>query len=392
MIVITASNSPLKIAICLAHFHPVVGGAERKMQQLAERWTRCGHRSFVLTRAMSELPAREMLGDVEINRVIRARQLGPLFGATFISSLAAHLLRRSREFDVMVAGQLPWEAVATGIVSRMLRKPAVAFAASTGPQGDVRQLMNAKASRLLGALVRRNSRFVALSGQGHEELRRLGCRDETIVRSTNGVDLERFQPADNDCADRSRTVLYLSRLVPAKNPQLLLRAWKYVNREGQYRLLIAGDGPLAGGLRQLAHQESLQNVEFLGHVSDVAAAHRQASVFVLPSPSEGCSNALLEAMAGGLCPLATRVPGNIDVIRDGINGLLFDHDDEQQLATALSRALTDESMRARLSATARDHVIQHHDLDKIAASYVDLFLQLRAPKETGEPPACGYPA
>lgn len=346
------------------------------MQQLAERWTRWGHCSFVLTRAVPELPRCEMLGDVEINRVIRTKQVGPLFGASFISSLTAQLLRRSRDFDVVVAGQLPWEAVVTGVVSRLLRKPAVAFTASTGPQGDVQQLMNAKASRLLCGLARWNSRFVALSSQGHDELRRLGCRDETIVRSTNGVDLERFQPSDNNCAERRRTVLYLSRLVPVKNPQLLLRAWKRVNGEGQYRLLIAGDGPLGGELRQLAQQESLQNVEFLGHVSDVAAVQRQACVFVLPSPSEGCSNALLEAMASGLCPLVTRVPGNIDVIQDDVNGLLFDHDDEQQLAHAISRVLTDDSLRARLAVAARQHVVQHHDLDKIAASYIDLFVHL----------------
>lgn len=351
------------------------------MQQLAERWARSGHHSFVLTRAILGLPARESLGDVEIHRVIRTRSLGPVFGASFIGSLTAQLVRRAREFDVVVAGQLPWEAVATGAARRLLRKPAVAFAASTGPRGDVQQLLNAKASGLLCGLVRSNSRFVAISTRAHDELRRLGCRDETIVRSTNGVDLERYQPAGDHDLDRGRSVLYLSRLAPAKNPQLLLRAWRRVNHEGQYKLFLAGDGPLHGELRRFTQDEGLRNVEFLGHVCDVAAAHRRANVFVLPSPSEGCSNALLEAMAGGLCPVVSRVPGNVDVIQDQVNGMLFDHNDESQLAHALSRVLTDEPLRSRLAAEARRHVVRNHDLDKIASGYIDLFAQLaRVPR------------
>jgi L-malate glycosyltransferase len=368
-------TSSLRIAICLAHFHPVVGGAERKMQQLAERWAGWGHRPFVLTRTVPGLPRRETVNGVEINRVIRTAALGPTFGASFIASLTAQLLRRSRQYDVLVAGQLPWEAVATGVVSRLLRKPAIAFAASTGPVGDVQQILRAKGSRLWQKLIKRNSRFVALSQEGHDELLQLGCGEAAIVRSTNGVDLEQFHPSDESCDNRQRTVLYLSRLVPAKNPQVLLRAWKLLNALGRYRLLIAGDGLLADELRQMA--EGLKNVEFLGHVTDVAAVHRRAATFVLPSPSEGCSNALLEAMASGLCPVVTRVPGNIDVVRREVNGLLFDHDDDEQLASALSRVLTDEPLRRRLAAAAREHVVKFHDLNQIAGQFIELFMALR---------------
>jgi glycosyltransferase involved in cell wall biosynthesis len=325
---------------------------------------------------MSGLPKHETLGDVDVHRVIRTVALGPAFGASFISSLVAQLLARRGQYDVVVAGQLPWEAVATGIISRVLRKPAIAFAASIGPHGDVQQLLRAKGSRVMCGLMRRNSRFVALSTQGFEELLRLGCEPDHIVRSTNGVDIQRYQPVHDGYPERGRTVLFLSRLSPAKNPQVLLRAWRTINRDGRYRLLIAGDGQLAGELRELADATTLQNVEFLGHVSDVAPAHRRASVFVLPSPSEGCSNALLEAMASGLCPVVTRVPGNVDVIQDQVNGLLFDHDNEQQLADALTRVLVDEPLRLRLATAARQHVVEYHDLDKIASGLIDLSAQL----------------
>jgi glycosyltransferase involved in cell wall biosynthesis len=348
------------------------------MQQLADRWVRLGHRPFVLTRTLPGSDWQEIIDGLEINRVIRTAAFGPAFGATFIASLSTQLVRRVRQFDVMVAGQLPWESVATGRASRILGKPSVAFAASTGPSGDVQQILTARGGRLLRSIALGNSRFVALSEQGYGELRQLGCRDEAIVCSTNGVDLRRFMPESGGCADRDRTVLYLSRLVPAKNPQVLLRAWKRVNAGGRYRLLIAGDGLLGGELQQMTRDENLNDVEFLGHVTDVASVHRRAGTFVLPSPSEGCSNALLEAMASGLCPVVTRVPGNVDVVRDRVNGLLFDHDDENQLAEALTNVLTDSPSRQRLAVAAREHVEKCHDLDRIAGNLIDLFQDLCA--------------
>lgn len=368
---------PLRIAICLSHFHPMVGGAERQMQQLAERWASWGHHVVVLTRRLPGLPRQETLRGVEIRRVIRTWPLGPLFGLSFIGSLASNLVRYRREFDVVLDGQMPWEAVATGLVCPALRKPVVVIPASTGPAGDVRQIMQARGAGCWRRLVLRSQLFLALSAQAHRELRELGCTEAAVRPITNGVDLERFATGGDE-PDRKRTVLYLSRLAAAKNPWVLLRAWRRLNGAGRYRLLIAGDGPLSHDLRQYAAQEKLVNVDFLGHVDDVPAAHRRASVFVLPSPSEGCSNALLEAMASGLCPVVTRVPGNIDVVRDGHNGVLFDHDDDAQLAAALTRVLDDAALRDRLAESARQHIVEQHDLDAIARRFLTLFGQLLA--------------
>jgi glycosyltransferase involved in cell wall biosynthesis len=167
-------------------------------------------------------------------------------------------------------------------------------------------------------------------------------------------------------------------LSPVKNPYVLLRAWQRLNAEGRYRLLMAGDGPMAAELREFAEREGLKQVEFLGHVDDVAALHRRGSVYVLPSPSEGCPNALLEAMASGLCPVATRVPGIVDVVRDVVNGLLFEHDRDDELAAALARVLEDAELRRRLAAAAREHIVAGYRLDKIARDYLALFRELVA--------------
>lgn len=372
----------LRIAICLSQFHPTIGGAEGQMLQLARRWAGQGHRPLVITRRVRGLPGRENVDGLEIRRVIRTLELGPLFGLSFLGTLVASLVRFARRYDVVVAAQAPWEAVATGWICRRLGKPSVARLASIGPLGDLAQLNQAKGSRLWRRWVLANSCFLAASATAREEWLAMGCPAERIRPMTNGVDLERFGPADEMATraagqvDRARTVLFVGRLAAAKNPLAVLRAWKRLNCQGQYRLLMAGDGPLADTLLAYQRQEALRNVEFLGQTSDMPAVYRKAAVCVQPSPHEGCSNALLEAMAGGLCPVVSRVPGNVDLVEDGVNGLTFPVDDDEALAAALARVLDNEALRKRLGAAARRHVAQRHDLDQIAAAHIALFQEL----------------
>lgn len=388
---ISSQDRPLRIAICLAHFYPVVAGAERQMFQLAERWAREGHEPHVFTRYVPGLPRREIVKGIAIQRVIRTVPWGPLFGLSFIASLAGNLLRSARRYDVVLDGQVPWEAVATGMVCPILGKPTVVVPASTGPLGDIQQVLDARGSWLLRRLVCRNTRFVAISAQARRELVSLGCQETAIRDITYGVDAGHYRPAANgrdasgstESAERDRTVIYVARLSPVKNPYVLLRAWRRLNAEGRYRLLLAGDGPLAGELHDYAHREGLKQVEFLGHVDDVAALHHRGSVYVLPSPSEGCPNALLEAMASGLCPVATRVPGIVDVVRDGVNGLLFENDRDDELSAALARVLEDGDLRRQLAAAAREHVVAAYDLDKIAADFLALFRELLSERSRG---------
>jgi glycosyltransferase involved in cell wall biosynthesis len=76
-------------------------------------------------------------------------------------------------------------------------------------------------------------------------------------------------------------------------------------------------------------------------------------VFALSSRFEGLPIALLEAMASGVAPVATRVGGIPEVITDGRDGLLVDPGDPTALAAALARALGDDDERARIAACAR---------------------------------------
>jgi len=370
----------LRIAVCLSHFHPTVGGAERQLFQLASRWAAWGYEPVVITRSARGLPRCEVIEGIEIRRVISTVPLGPLFGLSYLATLAGNLGRLVRRFDVVLAGQAPWEAVATGFAATWLGKPSIVRIASVGPRGDIAQLVHAKGSGFWRRMLLRNGLFLAPSERAYTELLEYGCPAEKIRRFTNGVDVERFRPPASAelPPDRDRTALFVGRLSQEKNPLAVLRSWKKLGRRAGFHLLVAGDGPLRESLAAYARQESLSNVEFLGQCSEMPDVYRRASICVQTSPHEGCSNALLEAMAAGLCPIASRVPGNIDLVEHEVNGILVALNDHDDLAAAMTRLFADDPLRNRLAAAARQRVVERHSLDRVARQYVVLFEELLA--------------
>jgi glycosyltransferase involved in cell wall biosynthesis len=97
-----------------------------------------------------------------------------------------------------------------------------------------------------------------------------------------------------------------------------------------------------GELQALVQELNLADcVSFVGGVKDLRRHLASADLFVLPSRSEGFSNAIVEAMAASLPIVATSVGGNPEAVSDGINGFLVRPDDPPALAGAILRVLSD---------------------------------------------------
>ena len=167
----------------------------------------------------------------------------------------------------------------------------------------------------------------------------------------NGVDLERFRPARPDRA--GLTVGVVCALRPEKDLGTLIQAFAQVRRP-EWKLLIAGDGSERGALREHAAALGLApDGCFAPARGDTAEYLRSIDIFVLPSRSEAFSNSLLEAMACGCCPVASRVGGNPELVRHGDNGMLFEAGNVGQLCRALEELAGNNALRRRLAARAR---------------------------------------
>ena len=117
-------------------------------------------------------------------------------------------------------------------------------------------------------------------------------------------------------------------------------------------------------------------VRFAGKVSNVKEYYDISDIFVLPSISEGLSNALLEAMSSGMAVVASNVGGNKEIIEDKKNGLLFEVGDKQDLAEKLSVLCNDKSLREELGMNARNKILKDYSIDIVTEKYIRLYNEI----------------
>jgi glycosyltransferase involved in cell wall biosynthesis len=150
-------------------------------------------------------------------------------------------------------------------------------------------------------------------------------------------------------------VAYLGRLAPWKGVDHLVQAVELLRRRGlRMRLLVVGDGDQRAELERLAAPLG-GAVELFGDVSRARALEllRAADALALPSAYEGLSHVVLEAMEAGKPIIASAVGGNLELIRDGENGLLVPYADPAALAAALERLASQPELASRLGQQAR---------------------------------------
>jgi glycosyltransferase involved in cell wall biosynthesis len=187
------------------------------------------------------------------------------------------------------------------------------------------------------------------------------ARGKTVVLP-NGVDTARFAGHHDAASLGLPRGAYLigtvGRAHPIKGQADLIAALPLVTTEGEApHLLIAGPASPEQAQALTAQARALgvaERVHLLGPREDVPEVLAALDVFVLPSHSEGMPNALLEAMAAGKPVIATAVGGSIELVTDGVNGLLVPAHSPDSLAAAVSRLRADPALAARLAAAAQE--------------------------------------
>lgn len=193
---------------------------------------------------------------------------------------------------------------------------------------------------------------------GRDALAAEGVPSGKIAILENGVDLDRFGNIPSPCGTSPVRVGCVANLRLVKNIDGLIRAAARVcERDTTVRFEVAGEGDQRAELEQLRDTLGLRDRFILrGSVTDVPGFLRSVDVAVLPSHSEGMSNAVLEYMAAGRAVVATAVGANPKLIRHGEHGLLVPPGDELSLAAAIERYTTDPELVRRHGEAARRRV------------------------------------
>lgn len=199
----------------------------------------------------------------------------------------------------------------------------------------------------------------------------------------NGVDVEKFMPAQlRQVPGDTLRLLVLDRLVHIQKRILLLpKLCRELDALGvRYRLTVAGDGPDADKLRTaLKPWADRETVQLVGRVApeNVPALMAAHDVYLKLSHNEGSPNAVLEAMAAGLAPVAVRIRGVTDfIIQDGVCGRLVPVDDMPAMASALAELDADRPRLAEMQRAARRHVADNFSMARFRARISDLLAAL----------------
>ena len=181
--------------------------------------------------------------------------------------------------------------------------------------------------------------------------------------------------------DEAVIIFSLGRLHHNKAFDTLIKAVEQLALQYQDRpvhLLIAGDGPLKSELAHLAATSSLANqIHWLGWQRNPTPYFHLADFFVCPSRHEPLGNVLLEAWAHACPVVSTRSHGALELIEDGVSGLLCDVDDAQQMASQMLTMLqVSEEQRQSLIDQGAKVLDLRFSERVILASYQNLYEQL----------------
>lgn len=171
-------------------------------------------------------------------------------------------------------------------------------------------------------------------------------------------------------SDEDTLLMCTSRLSPEKGVDRLIRVFNRLSKEFDHlELVIAGDGPEREKLEELAGDN--ESVRFLGEITreEVSSVLKGSDIFILPSAEEGLGLALLEGMATGLVCIATKGSGPDDIIKNGENGFLVSHEEEDMTMT-LKRVLETspeqlESLRTFAVKTVADNYSLRENVPRI---------------------------
>ena len=174
-------------------------------------------------------------------------------------------------------------------------------------------------------------------------------------------------------------IVMVARLELYKGHMMLLKALRQVVSSTNHKIvaLFVGIGKDRLQIEKEVDRLGLaDNVLFTGYRLDVPNIIAASDISILTSRYEGIPRALMESMVLGLPVIATNVPGSRTLIRSRENGILIEHDDDTELATAIKNLIDKPYLARQLANNGKQTVLQEFDEHKVADRVEDIYKQV----------------
>jgi glycosyltransferase involved in cell wall biosynthesis len=372
-----AENSALPhVLLVLDQFPKTLGGGERIVLKLATLLPQYGYRASILI--FSVHPESAILALTSPPCPIYLLPLQRTYDLTALRS-ALDLSTFIRQQQVQIV-QTYFESsdLWAGFVTKIMSNAKLIW--SRRDMGILRARKHRLAYRLMAGVP---DAVFAVSEQVRRysiEVDRINpARVQTIY---NGLDLRDWDTASRAATPSDRLLITtVGNIRRVKGHDVFIKAAaSIVPHFPNVSFSIAGDvlePDYFAELQALVRHLNLSDrFHFAGGVTDVRQHLFAAKIFVLPSRSEGFSNAIIEAMAVSLPVVATNVGGNAEAVKDGFTGFLVPPDDPAALAAAISRLLSDPSQAKAMGAAGKAIVAENFTTEammtRIASAYQKL--------------------
>lgn len=331
--------------------HPLGGGAEVYHHEILKRIAAKGHS---VTWLCSHYPGLKREKVIDGIRIIRTGSRN-LFN--YRAPSAVKNLLESQKFDILLdsinkiplmsplyAGNIP----IIGYIHHLFRKTI--FSETIFPFALYVYLFEKGVP-----FVYRNVPFCAVSESTRKDMIETGIGVSGITIIENCVDHDLYKTSDTNRHD-GLTIGYLGRIKKYKSVDHLIRAFGIVRDEiPEAKLIIVGDGDNLTELQSLTEKLGLSgSVDFTGYLAaeEKVSILQRCAVVGNPSIKEGWGLTVIEANACGTPVVAANVQGLRDSVVDGKTGLLYSYGNIEELASNLTKVLTDKELRSSLSDNA----------------------------------------
>lgn len=218
----------------------------------------------------------------------------------------------------------------------------------------------------LGKRILKNADLVRCESKIQEDWLRKKDYKGKIIVAPIGFDLDKFKPPKKRKA--KNTVLYVGRLSPEKNVEMIIEAAKLCT---DVMFVIVGDGSEMGKLQKQA--KGLPNIIFKGIISHdlLKAWYDVSNLLVLTSRYEGLPTVIVEAMSNGLPVISTDLPDVRRVVRNGIEGFLVKQGDVSKLVDCIRTLIEHSSIAEKMGKAGRRRVLELFGGDSVVERVVE---------------------
>ena len=289
----------------------------------------------------------------------------------------------SSNYDAVISGG--YDSFTNQVSFLLCKIKKIPFILWSGSTINERNLMRRITLPLIKYIVRHSDSFIAYGTKAKEYLISLGAHHKDIFIAYNTVDTNFFM---QQCLflknnknkilyeiglQNKKIVLYIGQLIKCKDLKTLIKAYSKLKQELDAALLIIGDGPLKNDLENYCVKENVYDVYFIGFKpkKELPKYYVISDLFVLPSINEIWGLVLNEAMSCGLPVITTdKVGASVDLIQNGVNGIIVESKNVEQLYLAMKKILNSPKLIKSMGKKSRQLVEENFRLDHAVNGFI----------------------